>query len=176
MGRPYHEKYANVKWETSEKHFQAWKEGRTGVPIVDAAMRQMNVFGTSSSIYTQLFIIYAPSSRLDAQPLQDDRSDVPYEGFNDRLEAGRTCAYTRVFIAHPTDTLRTSLQYFSQNLLDGDLASNNGGWQWAASTGTDAQPYFRVFNPVSQSTKCDPDGAYLRRYVTELAKVKGKGG
>lgn len=60
-------------------------------------------------------------------------------------------------------------------LLDGDLASNNGGWQWAASTGTDAQPYFRVFNPVAQSLKCDPDGAYLRRYVTELAKVKGKG-
>lgn len=66
-------------------------------------------------------------------------------------------------------------QYFSQQLLDGDLASNNGGWQWAASTGTDAQPYFRIFNPVAQSMKCDPDGAYLRRYVTELAKVKGKG-
>ncbi|KLO14947.1 hypothetical protein SCHPADRAFT_825455 [Schizopora paradoxa] len=136
MGRPYHEKYANVKWETSEKHFQAWKEGRTGVPIVDAAMRQMNVFGWMHNRCRMIVAMYLTKDLMIDWRLGE--------------------------------------RYFSQNLLDGDLASNNGGWQWAASTGTDAQPYFRVFNPVSQSMKCDPDGAYLRRYVTELAKVKGK--
>ena len=61
-----------------------------------------------------------------------------------------------------------------QHLVDGDPAANNGGWQWAASTGTDAQPYFRIFNPTTQGQKFDPDGAYVRRYVPELAKVPDK--
>ncbi|GAB4546152.1 MAG: deoxyribodipyrimidine photo-lyase [Phycisphaerales bacterium] len=62
-------------------------------------------------------------------------------------------------------------RWFASHLVDLDFASNNGGWQWSASTGTDAQPYFRVFNPWSQSKKCDPDGVYIRRYVPELADV-----
>jgi deoxyribodipyrimidine photo-lyase len=62
-------------------------------------------------------------------------------------------------------------QYFMQHLVDGDLASNNGGWQWTAGTGTDAQPYFRIFNPTSQALKFDPEGAYVRRWVPELANV-----
>jgi deoxyribodipyrimidine photo-lyase len=64
--------------------------------------------------------------------------------------------------------------FFMQHLLDGDPAANNGGWQWAASTGTDAQPYFRIFNPASQGNKFDPDGAYVRRYLPELANVPNK--
>ena len=64
--------------------------------------------------------------------------------------------------------------YFAEKLLDFDFASNNGGWQWAASTGTDAQPYFRIFNPWLQSIKFDPDGAYIRRYIPELREVQGK--
>jgi len=136
MGRPYQEKYANVRWETNEKHLQAWKEGRTGVPIVDAAMRQMNAFGWMHNRCRMIVAMYLTKDLMIDWRLGE--------------------------------------RYFSQQLLDGDLASNNGGWQWAASTGTDAQPYFRIFNPVSQSLKSDPDGAYLRRYVTELAKVKGK--
>lgn len=64
---------------------------------------------------------------------------------------------------------------FSKYLIDGDLASNNGGWQWSASTGTDPQPYFRIFNPYNQSTKFDPDGDYIRYFVPELKDVKGKG-
>ncbi len=65
-------------------------------------------------------------------------------------------------------------RHFMQHLVDGDPASNNGGWQWAASTGTDAQPYFRIFNPVSQSERFDPDGEYIRRWVPELRAIQGK--
>jgi deoxyribodipyrimidine photo-lyase len=64
--------------------------------------------------------------------------------------------------------------YFAEKLLDFDLAANNGGWQWAASTGCDAQPYFRIFNPVSQSEKFDPKGAFIRRYVPELVQLADK--
>lgn len=59
--------------------------------------------------------------------------------------------------------------------IDGDLASNNGGWQWSASTGTDPQPYFRIFNPISQAEKADPTGEYIRTFVPELKALKGKG-
>jgi deoxyribodipyrimidine photo-lyase len=64
---------------------------------------------------------------------------------------------------------------FSKYLIDGDLGSNNGGWQWSASTGTDPQPYFRIFNPTNQGEKFDPDGDYIRYFVPELKNVKGKG-
>ncbi|WP_417346747.1 deoxyribodipyrimidine photo-lyase [Ferrimonas sp.] len=69
---------------------------------------------------------------------------------------------------------RLGERWFSQHLVDGDLAANNGGWQWSASTGCDAQPYFRIFNPVSQSKKFDPDGAFIRRYLPELNDLSGK--
>jgi deoxyribodipyrimidine photo-lyase len=68
---------------------------------------------------------------------------------------------------------RRGERFFMQRLVDGDPASNDGGWQWAASTGTDAQPYFRIFNPVAQGERFDPDGAYVRRWVPELAKLRG---
>jgi len=66
---------------------------------------------------------------------------------------------------------REGERFFFEHLVDGDPASNNGGWQWAASTGTDAQPYFRIFNPVSQGRRYDPDGAYVRRWIPELEDV-----
>ncbi|UZJ53109.1 hypothetical protein CBS101457_002429 [Exobasidium rhododendri] len=69
---------------------------------------------------------------------------------------------------------REGERWFMQNLIDGDFASNNGGWQWSASTGTDPQPIFRIFNPTSQSEKCDPDGEYIRHWVPELAHIKTK--
>ena len=68
---------------------------------------------------------------------------------------------------------RDGERWFMRRLVDGDPASNNGGWQWAASTGTDAQPFFRVFNPTSQGERFDPDGAYVRRWIPELAGLPG---
>jgi deoxyribodipyrimidine photo-lyase len=69
---------------------------------------------------------------------------------------------------------RLGERYFAEQLNDFDLSANNGGWQWAASTGCDAQPYFRIFNPVTQSVRFDPDGKFIRRYVPELTKVPNK--
>jgi deoxyribodipyrimidine photo-lyase len=69
---------------------------------------------------------------------------------------------------------RLGEEHFMRQLVDGDLASNNGGWQWAAGTGTDAQPYFRIFNPVLQGRRFDPDGAYVRRWVPELARMPAR--
>ena len=69
---------------------------------------------------------------------------------------------------------RLGERYFMQHLIDGDLSANNGGWQWSASTGNDAAPYFRIFNPFLQSKKCDPDGEFIRRFVPELAHLDAK--
>ncbi|KAH8118312.1 hypothetical protein DFH11DRAFT_1686509 [Phellopilus nigrolimitatus] len=136
MGRPYLEKFADVKWEVNEEHLQAWKDGKTGVPIVDAAMRQLKEFGWMHNRCRMIVAMYLTKDLM--------------------LD------------------WRLGEQYFMENLIDGDLASNNGGWQWSASTGTDPQPYFRIFNPFSQSEKADPAGNYIRHYVPELAKLKGK--
>ena len=113
--------------------FAAWREGRTGYPVVDAAMRQLN---TTGYMHNRLRMIAA--SFLVKDLLVD---------------------------------WRRGERYFAEALLDYDLASNNGGWQWAASTGCDAQPYFRIFNPVAQSERFDPAGKFIRRYVPELAPL-----
>jgi hypothetical protein len=89
--------------------------------------------------------------RLHAQPPAHGGGVVPHQG--------------------PARDWRLGERYFAQHLNDFDLAANNGGWQWAASTGCDAQPYFRIFNPVAQSEKFDPGGRFIRRYLPELAKV-----
>ncbi|TDL29483.1 hypothetical protein BD410DRAFT_848600 [Rickenella mellea] len=137
MGRPFQEKFADVKWETNEIHLQAWKVGKTGVPIVDAAMRQLNTMGWMHNRCRMITAMYLTKDLM--------------------LD------------------WRLGEKYFMENLIDGDLASNNGGWQWSASTGTDPQPYFRIFNPYAQSEKADPTGNYIRHYVPELAGLKGKG-
>lgn len=128
--------YKDAEWPGSEEHYVAWEEGKTGYPIVDAAMRCFNATGW---MHNRLRMIVA--SFLTKHLLVDYK----------RGEA-----------------------YFARKLLDFDLASNNGGWQWAASTGCDAQPYFRIFNPYNQSEKFDTDGEFIRTWVPELASVKGK--
>lgn len=131
------EKYRDLKWENSRARFDAWCEGRTGFPIVDAGMRQLRATGW---MHNRVRMIVA--SFLTKDLLVDWR-------WGDR--------------------------WFMQQLLDGDLAPNNGGWQWAASTGVDPQPYFRIFNPESQSERFDPTGAYIQQWVPELSALDARG-
>ncbi|KLV03341.1 deoxyribodipyrimidine photolyase [Photobacterium aquae] len=126
----------NVLWRESDEYLQAWQQGRTGYPIVDAAMRQLKATGW---MHNRLRMITA--SFLTKDLLIDWR-------------AGE--------------------RWFMSHLIDGDFASNNGGWQWAASTGTDAQPYFRVFNPTTQGERFDPKGEFIRTWVHELKDVPDK--
>ena len=128
--------YAGLRFPGSAEHFRAWCDGRTGYPIVDAAMRQLNATGY---MHNRLRMIAA--SFLVKDLLVD---------------------------------WRLGEKYFADALIDFDLASNNGGWQWAASTGCDAQPYFRIFNPVTQSEKFDADGVFIRRYVPELSRLDAR--
>ncbi|KAG7096829.1 hypothetical protein E1B28_004238 [Marasmius oreades] len=161
MGRPYLEKYAKVVWENHQEKgaggggdayagadpdpvgqgkdgemLKRWKEGKTGVPIVDAGMRCINEMGW---VHNRLRMIVAMFLTKD---LMID--------------------------------WRVGERYFMQTLIDGDLASNNGGWQWSASTGVDPAPYFRIFNPYSQSSKADPSGEFIRHFVPELSKLRGE--
>ncbi|MEO9386549.1 cryptochrome/photolyase family protein [Chromobacterium phragmitis] len=128
--------YDALPFPNDAEWFEAWKNGQTGYPLVDAAMRQLN---HSGYMHNRLRMVAA--SFLVKDLLID---------------------------------WRRGERYFAEKLLDFDLAANNGGWQWAASTGCDAQPYFRIFNPVSQSEKFDPDGRFIRRYVPELAALPDK--
>ena len=116
--------------------FAAWCEGRTGYPLVDAAMRQINASGY----------------------------------MHNRLRMVAASFLVKDLHVH----WRRGERYFATHLNDFDLSANNGGWQWAASTGCDAQPYFRIFNPVTQSEKFDADARFIRRYVPELEKVPAK--
>jgi deoxyribodipyrimidine photo-lyase len=125
--------YDAVPWVDDPAGLAAWQAGRTGYPVVDAAMRQL---AGSGWMHNRARMIAA--SFLTKDLLVDWR-------------AGEA--------------------HFMRLLVDGDVAANNGGWQWTAGTGTDAAPYFRVFNPVSQGRKFDPAGAYVRRWVPELARV-----
>ena len=128
--------FQNVVWQNNEDHFKAWRTGRTGFPIVDAAMRQLNETGW---MHNRLRMVVA--SFLTKDLLID---------------------------------WRWGEKYFREKLVDYDPASNIGGWQWAASTGTDSVPYFRVFNPTIQSEKFDPNGTFIKQYVPELKSIKGK--
>ena len=125
--------YDAIAWRNDEDDFAAWCAGRTGYPIVDAAMRQLAATGWMHN-RTRMIV----ASFLVKDLLVD---------------------------------WRWGERWFMQQLVDGDPAANNGGWQWTAGTGTDAAPYFRIFNPVTQGEKFDPNGAYVRRWVPELARV-----
>ena len=133
--RAFKVEYANLKFENDKYKFGAWCDGRTGYPLVDAAMRQINETGF---MHNRLRMIVASFLVKDL---------LIY--------------------------WRWGEQYFAEHLNDFDLAANNGGWQWAASTGCDAQPYFRIFNPITQSEKFDPDGRFIRRYLPELEGLSG---
>jgi deoxyribodipyrimidine photo-lyase len=125
--------YRAIQWNGDEKGLSAWKNGQTGYPIVDAAIRQMNETGW----------MHNRARMIVASFLVKDLHINWQEGE----------------------------KYFKESLLDYDPSANNGNWQWSAGTGTDSVPYFRVFNPVLQSQKFDPDGEYIRRWLPELKQV-----
>ena len=128
--------YNAIAWEKgkhADELFAAWCEGRTGYPLVDAAMAQINQTGY---MHNRLRMVVASFLTKDL-------------GLD----------------------WRWGERYFAQHLNDFDLSANNGGWQWASSSGCDAQPYFRIFNPTSQSEKFDAQGKFIRRYLPQLAKL-----
>ncbi len=132
----FNRKYRGMAWDQDEAKYRAWCEGRTGFPIVDAAMRQLNATGymhNRSRMITAMFL--TKDLHLD---------------------------------------WRLGEQYFMQRLIDGEIASNNGGWQWSAGTGADAAPYFRIQNPWSQTKRFDAAGVYIKRWVPELSDVPAR--
>ena len=133
MHQPMRPETAAVQWRDDASGFQAWCEGRTGVPIVDAAMRQLLATGWMHNRLRMVVAMFLTKNLL-----------IDW---------------------------RQGEAFFMRHLIDGELCANNGGWQWSASTGADAAPYFRVFNPVSQSEKFDPEGVFIKHWVPELAGV-----
>jgi deoxyribodipyrimidine photo-lyase len=132
----FQRKFDALVWPNPPGHFEAWCQARTGYPIVDAAMRQLNQTGY---MHNRLRMIAASFLVKDLH--------VDW---------------------------RWGERYFAEKLIDYDQAANIGGWQWSAGIGTDAQPWFRIFNPVTQSENFDPDGKFIRRYLPELATVPDK--
>ena len=139
MTSAFKPEYDAVQWEHGPKadaHFQAWCEGRTGYPLVDAAMLQLL---RSGYMHNRLRMVTAS-----------------------------------FLVKHLGLDWRRGEAHFAQHLLDFDLAANNGGWQWAASTGCDAQPWFRIFNPILQSQRFDPDGRFIKRYLPQLGELEAR--
>ncbi len=134
--RPFKENTDNIQWRNAPDDLAAWQQGQTGIPIVDAGMRQMRATGWMHNRVRMITAMFLCKNLLIDWRLGES--------------------------------------WFMQHLIDGDLAANNGGWQWCASTGMDAVPYFRIFNPVSQSQKFDPNGDYIRQWVPELTHLNAK--
>ncbi len=125
-----------LAWRHAPKDLLAWQQGKTGFPIIDAAMRQLLATGWMHNRLRMIVAMFLTKNLL-----------IDW---------------------------REGERFFMQHLIDGDLAANNGGWQWSASTGTDAVPYFRIFNPVSQSQRFDSKGTFIRQWIPELKHLSDK--
>ena len=132
-GHSFRKEYDRMNWRNNEEEFKAWCEGRTGYPIVDAGMRELNATGF---MHNRVRMIVAS-----------------------------------FLVKHLLVDWRWGEAYFAEKLLDFDFAANNGGWQWAAGSGCDAAPYFRVFNPTLQTQKFDQSLAYIKKWVPELQEL-----
>ena len=135
-GQPFQDYTKKIKWRFNEEEFKAWKNGKTGFPIIDSAIKQLLSEGW---MHNRLRMVVA-----------------------------------MFFTKNMLHDWRLGEAFFMQNLIDGDFSSNNGGWQWSSSTGTDAAPYFRIFNPLTQSKNFDPDGLFIKKHVEELEKIDKK--
>lgn len=135
-GKNFNAKYDKLKWLPADKNLELWQTGKTGVPIVDAAMRQLVTTGWMHNRLRMIVAMFLTKNLL-----------IDW---------------------------RHGEKFFSQHLVDLDLASNNGGWQWSASTGTDAVPYFRIFNPITQSERFDSTGTFIKRFCPELQSLSAK--
>jgi deoxyribodipyrimidine photo-lyase len=133
-GQAFRPEYDRIQWRNNEAEFRAWCEGRTGYPLVDAGMRELNATG-----------------------FMHNRVRMVTASF---------------LVKHLLIDWRWGEAYFAGKLLDFDLAANNGGWQWAAGSGTDAAPYFRIFNPTAQALKFDPQKQYLRKWLPDLNSLQ----
>jgi len=136
LGKPMKPSYSKIRWHKNTKWMNAWMQGKTGFPIVDAGMRELN---TTGYMHNRARLIVA--SFLVKTLLIDWREGE---------------------------------KYFAKKLTDYDPASNNGNWQWIASSGADSQPYFRIFNPWLQSKEVDPDAEYIKKWIPELKDVSPK--
>ena len=136
MHRAFRPETEALPWRSAKKELEAWQQGRTGIPIIDAAMRQLLATGWMHNRLRMVVAMFLTKNLL-----------IDW---------------------------REGERFFMRHLIDGDLAANNGGWQWSASTGTDSVPYFRIFNPVSQSERFDPDGRFIRQWLPELAELSDK--
>lgn len=136
MHRAFKSATESLPWSHNRENFSRWCAGQTGIPIVDAAMRQLVETGWMHNRLRMVTAMFLSKN---------------------------------LFI-----DWRWGEQFFMQNLIDGHLASNNGGWQWSASTGTDSVPYFRVFNPTTQGQRFDASGEFIRRFVPEIAHLDDK--
>jgi deoxyribodipyrimidine photo-lyase len=133
IGKAFKPAYDHIPWSNNEKHFELWCQGKTGYPIVDAGMRELNQTGFMHN---------------------------------------RVRMITASFLTkHLLIDWRWGEAYFAKKLLDFELSSNNGGWQWSASSGCDAAPYFRVFNPYEQTKKFDPQLKYIKQWIPEYDEL-----
>ena len=136
QNKPFQDYTNNIKWRYEESELNAWKNGNTGFPIIDSAMKQLKSEGW---MHNRLRMVVA-----------------------------------MFFTKNMLHDWRLGEEFFMQNLIDGDFSSNNGGWQWSSSTGTDAAPYFRIFNPLTQSKNFDGEGLFIKKYLRELQDVDKK--
>ncbi|MNL05647.1 Deoxyribodipyrimidine photo-lyase [compost metagenome] len=125
-----------LAWRHAPEELAAWQEARTGVPIIDAAMRQLLETGWMHNRLRMVVAMFLTKNLL-----------IDW---------------------------REGERFFMRHLIDGDLAANNGGWQWSSSTGTDSAPYFRIFNPLSQSEKFDAEGVFIKHWLPELSGLNKK--
>ncbi|WP_092747295.1 deoxyribodipyrimidine photo-lyase [Acinetobacter boissieri] len=134
--KPFKDETARLAWRDAPHDFEKWAQGQTGIPIVDAGMRELKNTGWMHNRVRMICAMFLTKNLL-----------IDW---------------------------REGERWFMQHLIDGELAANNGGWQWSASTGTDSAPYFRIFNPVTQSERFDPEGTYIKQWVPELASLSAK--